>query len=106
MSKRTKKKTNSPSKNSHHPDHQELVPRLRRAQGQVDAVARMINNREYCPSIIQQLRAATAALKSLEANILQRHLEHCVYDAISSKNTVDAEKKINELMTLFKRGNN
>lgn len=88
-----------------HPDHEDLIPRLRRAQGQVDAVARMIHEREYCPNIVQQLRAATAALKALEVNILKTHLEHCVRDAMKSKNEAEAEQKINELIILFKRGN-
>lgn len=107
MGKRTKisKQVAEKSHSHHHPDHQEHIPRLRRAQGQVDAVARMIYEREYCPSILQQLRAATAALKALEASILKTHLEHCVRDAMKSKNEANTEKKINELITLFKRGN-
>lgn len=80
------------------------MPRLKRARGQVDAVARMIESNEYCPDIIQQLRAATSALKSLEAVILQSHLEHCVKDAMKSKNEADSNKKINELIHLFKKG--
>lgn len=99
-SKKTKK--SEPPKN---PDHQELIPRLRRAQGQVDAVARMIYDREYCPNIIQQLRASASALKSLEAIILRTHLQHCVRDAMSAKNETEAEKKITELISVFKRGN-
>lgn len=105
MGKRTIKKSKNLKVDSNHPDHEELIPRLRRAQGQVDGVARMIYTRAYCPSIIQQLRAATAALKALEASILQRHLEHCVHDAMRSKNAAEAEKKISELVILFKKGN-
>lgn len=81
------------------------MPRLKRAQGQVDAVGRMIESNEYCPDIIQQLRAATSALKSLEAVILEAHLEHCVKDAIASNSEADAKKKITELISLFKKGN-
>ncbi len=106
MSKRTQdSKTKDYKSTDIHPDHKSHIARLRRANGQVDAVERMILKREYCPKIIQQLRAATAALKALEANILKTHLEHCVKDAISSKNKSESDRKIAELINLFKKGN-
>lgn len=106
MAKLTKhSKTDAYISSGKHPDHQDHIARLRRAHGQVDAIERMILNKEYCPKIIQQLRAATAALKALEANILKTHLEHCVKDALNSKNKSESDRKITELINLFKSGN-
>lgn len=85
-----------------HATHATALPRLKRAQGQIGAVSRMIEAHEYCPNIIQQLRAAISALRSLEAHILQNHLEHCVHDAMESKNRKEVEAKIKELIRLFK----
>ena len=91
-------------KNEHsHPDHKAQISRLRRIKGQVEGVEKMIEARRYCPEIITQIRAASAALKSLEASILERHLRHCVADALESKNTTEQNKKIAELLDLFKR---
>jgi DNA-binding FrmR family transcriptional regulator len=105
MAKAVKKPKNDASNMDKHPDHQNLTPNLKRAQGQVEAVARMIAAREYCPHIIQQLRAASAALKALEASILQKHLQHCVHQAMTSKDKGQTEAKINEMINLFKKSN-
>lgn len=86
-----------------HPDHQKSISRLRRIKGQVEGVERMITARKYCPDIIIQIRAARAALASLEAGILEKHLQHCVTDAMKSPNESDRNQKIHELMKLFKR---
>lgn len=85
-----------------HPNHTETLPRLKRAQGQVDAVGRMIEEKKYCPDILQQLRAAISALKALEAVILQNHLEHCVQDAMLSRDKNIIEGKISELIRLIR----
>lgn len=105
MAKKAMDKKCKEHNQSDHPDHQKLMPRLHRAKGQVEAVMRMVNEKEYCPNIIQQIRAASAALRSVEAEILQAHLGHCVKTALQSKTEFDATEKINELMVLFKRGN-
>lgn len=64
----------------------------------------MIEGNEYCPDILTQTNAARSAIKSLEASILETHLGHCVKDAFTSSNKREANKKIEELMNLFKRG--
>jgi len=85
------------------PDHKAQISRLRRVKGQVEGIEKMIEDRRYCPEIITQIRAASAALKSFEASILERHLKHCVSDAMASKNTTEQNKKIADLLDLFKR---
>ena len=84
-----------------YPCHQSQIARLRRAEGQIRGVVRLINNGEYCIDILNQLKAAQKALTSVEANILETHLESCVTSAI--KNSNDADAKISELTKLLKR---
>ena len=63
----------------------------------------MMEERRYCPDIITQLRAISSATKSLEASLLEMHLETCVAGAFKSNNTKVQKEKIAELIKLFKR---
>jgi DNA-binding FrmR family transcriptional regulator len=90
---------NKPS--SAHHDHSSSLKRLNRAKGQIEAVQRMIEDRRYCMDIIMQIRAARAALRGLEASILETHLHGCVANALKAKNPDDADTKIRELMRIF-----
>lgn len=86
-----------------HPDHSANLNRVRRIRGQVEGIERMIEERKYCPDILTQVQAVTAALKSLSANILNTHLHHCVKDAMNSNNPNETEKKIEEIIELFRK---
>lgn len=86
-----------------HPTHVESLKKLNRVIGQLQGVKRMIEERRYCPDILTQTRAASAALKSLEIGIFERHLEHCVADAFESKNISETKQKIEELVNIAKR---
>jgi len=85
-----------------HPTHKAQISRLRRVKGQIEGIEKMIVDRRYCPEIITQIRAARAALKSLEANVLETHFQHCVQDVMTSKDAAAKQKKINEILLLFK----
>lgn len=87
--------------NSAHMDHTASKKRISRARGQLDAVARMIDEKRYCPEIIIQIRAVTNALRAAEQEILQRHLRGCVKTAFQSKDPFDMDEKINEIMKLM-----
>ena len=86
-----------------HPDHSTQQTRLRRIEGQVRGVQRMIEERRYCMDIIDQIHAISAALRKVEANILEAHLEHCVHDALHSQNAEDAQQKIREIVQVLNR---
>lgn len=88
---------------SKHPSHENQLKKLNRITGQVEGISRMITEGRYCPDIIAQLRAARAALRSVEANILETHLQHCVADAITTGNRKKSSEKITELGELLKR---
>ena len=104
LEKNAKEKTNchSAKHGSDHPDHTAEIKRLSRVKGQIEGIERMILNRQYCPDIMIQVRAAAAALKSLELALLQGHLRGCVKKAMQSKNNKEVEKKIQEILEILK----
>ncbi len=86
------------------PCHKDNMPRLNRISGQIEGIKRMIDDGRYCPEIISQLRAVRSAIKAVESNILQKHLQHCVAQSFSSEN--ERDQKIEELKMLFDRFDN
>ena len=57
--------------------------RLRRIEGQVRGIAKMIDEDQYCIDILTQISAASSALRSVALNLLDDHLDHCVSQAIA-----------------------
>lgn len=88
---------------SNHPCHSSEVKNLNRVAGQIEGIKKMIDAGRYCPDILTQMRAARAALKTVELNILQTHLQHCVADTMKSGSEAEAEAKIAELRDILKR---
>lgn len=83
--------------------HSADLPRLNRISGQVNGVKKMIEENRHCPEILAQLRAIRSAVRGLEANILERHLGHCITESLSGGDTNDIQKKVDELKELFKK---
>jgi CsoR family transcriptional regulator, copper-sensing transcriptional repressor len=73
----------------------ELLKRLRRAEGQVRGIARMVEEDKYCIDILTQVSAATKALENVALSLLSDHLSHCVAEATAEGGPV-AEQKIRE----------
>lgn len=84
-------------------DRPRLTNRLRRIEGQVRGVAKMIEADRYCLDVLTQLRAVRAALARVEANLLKDHLNHCIEDAIVSGNAAEQRHKAAELIELLGR---
>jgi DNA-binding FrmR family transcriptional regulator len=57
--------------------------RLRRVEGQIRGIAKMIDEDKYCIDILTQISAASSALRSVALNLLDDHLDHCVSQAIA-----------------------
>ena len=76
-------------------DKQALLTRLRRAEGQVRGIARMVDEDVYCIDILTQVSAATRALESVALTLLEDHLGHCVAHATAQGGPV-AEEKLRE----------
>ncbi len=90
---------NKKNKDSH-PCHNAELPKLNRIAGQIEGVKRMIEEERHCPDILTQLRAVRAAIRTVEAHVLETHLHHCVVEAMTTDN---AQEKIDEIKDLFKR---
>ena len=98
-----RKSRSKPETQNETPDHSAELARLSRIRGQIDGIERMIREGRYCPDIMNQVKSATSALKSVEKQLLQRHLRHCVSNAMKSQNQRESEIKIRELIELFER---
>jgi DNA-binding FrmR family transcriptional regulator len=69
--------------------------RLRKVEGQVRGLQRMVEQDRYCIDILEQVSAATKALQAVALELLDDHLAHCVSDAVRQGGT-DATEKLNE----------
>jgi DNA-binding FrmR family transcriptional regulator len=86
-----------------HATHKSCLTRLRRIEGQVRGVARMIEDERYCIDILTQLLAVRAALKKVEEEILKDHVEHCVENAIAGGDPAEQRRKVAELLQVFEK---
>ena len=77
------------------PQRDALVKRLRRIEGQVRGLQRMVEADDYCIDILTQVSASTKALQSFALNLLEEHLRHCVAEAVSNGGP-EADAKIAE----------
>ncbi len=76
------------------------LKRIRRIEGQVRGVQRMIEEERYCGDILTQLAAIHEALRSVGKELMRNHLHHCATQAIRAGGT-DAEAMYDELVELF-----
>jgi DNA-binding FrmR family transcriptional regulator len=86
-----------------HAHHLGQRPRLRRIEGQVRGLVRMVEEERYCVDILTQLRAVRAALKRVEEGVLRDHVEHCVGEAIRSGDRGQQQRKVEELLDVVGR---
>lgn len=80
-----------------------LQTRLRRIEGQMAAIHRMIEEDTYCVDILLQMSAAQGAIGKAGHVLLGHHIEHCVSDACKNGNEEDRQQKVQELMDVFAR---
>jgi DNA-binding FrmR family transcriptional regulator len=86
-----------------HADSRALHNRLRRIEGQVRGLQRMVDEDAYCVDILTQVAAVQTALEQVAVNVLDGHVRHCVADAVAGKDEGEAEAKLDELMTAVRR---
>jgi CsoR family transcriptional regulator, copper-sensing transcriptional repressor len=77
--------------------------RLRRIEGQVQGLQRMIASEAYCVDILLQISAVQGALDQVQKLLLGRHIESCVADAFKSGTRGDRQRKMDELLDVFAR---
>jgi len=73
-------------------DKDAVLKRLRRIEGQVRGLQRMVDEDTYCIDILTQVAAATKALQAVALSLLEGHLNHCVAEAIVAGGPLAAEK--------------
>ncbi len=77
------------------------LTRLKRIEGQVRGIARMVEDDRYCIDVLTQLRAVTAALGKVEQEILREHLNHCVAHAFHSGTEDDRLRMVDEVIEVL-----
>ncbi len=80
-----------------------VVARLRRVEGQVAALQRMLDEDEYCVDVLIQISAAQGALGKVGEIVLSSHIETCVREAFERGEESERLEKIEELMDVFAR---
>ena len=84
-------------------DATKTLNRLKRIEGQVRGIAKMVEDDRYCIDILNQMQAVKAALAKVESGILKDHAACCVDQAIKSGDTEDQRRKFTELVDLFEK---
>jgi DNA-binding FrmR family transcriptional regulator len=79
------------------------IGRLRRIEGQVQGLQRMIEGEAYCVDILLQISAVQGALEQVQKLLLGRHIESCVADALRTGSRGERQRKIDELLDVFSR---
>lgn len=87
----------------HKTTHQENLIALKRIEGQVKGVQKMIEEGKYCVDILNQIHAIINALYRVAEKIFTKHIEHCVVDAFRGKSEKERREKINEVAEVIKR---
>ena len=77
--------------------------RLRRIEGQVQGLQRMIEADAYCVDVLLQISAVQGALEQVQKLLLGRHIESCVADALRSGSKSERQQKVEELLDVFSR---
>jgi DNA-binding FrmR family transcriptional regulator len=82
-------------------DRDDYLRRLRRIEGQVRGLQRMVSEDQYCIDVLTQIASVTSALQSVGLGLLDQHLHHCVRHAIAEDDDPDA--KLGEAMAAVAR---
>ena len=81
-------------------EKEQIINRLKRIEGQVRGIQNMIENERYCVDILTQISAINSAMKNVGLQLLEKHAQNCVSNAIKEGN---GNESIEELMDVFKR---
>ncbi len=86
-----------------YPSHAEQLDRLGKIEGQIKGIRRMIEERRYCMDILPQLKAVYGALRQVELGVLETHINHCVQEAVQSRDQASIREKIDEVLRVLSR---
>lgn len=80
----------------YYPNKQDVLGRLKRIEGQVGGLIRMVEADKYCIDILDQISAVDSALKKVAVGLLKDHLGHCVAESISDPGAGDGRDMVSE----------
>jgi DNA-binding FrmR family transcriptional regulator len=81
----------------------DYLKRLRRIEGQVRGLQRMVDEDTYCIDILTQVSAVTSALQSVAVGLLDEHIRHCVGDAAKGDDAARADEMVTEATRAIER---
>ncbi|WP_291314100.1 metal-sensitive transcriptional regulator [Corynebacterium sp. UBA2622] len=84
-------------------DRARYIARIKRIEGQVRGIERMIDENQYCIDILTQISAITSALENVGLALLDEHLKHCVAGAVDNGGGDAVDAKVEEAMQAIKR---
>ncbi len=87
----------------HDVTRKQVAVRLKRIEGQVGGLLRMVEDDRYCVDILTQINAARSALHKVEEQILRDHVSHCVAGAFTSGDPIEQWHKVEELVETIGR---
>ena len=83
--------------------HKKELIRLKRIEGQIRGVQKMIEEERYCIDILIQLSSIMGAIKAVEENLLERHLRTCVQTSFLTGDPEEKNKKIEEVIDVLRK---
>lgn len=86
-----------------HKDNKKILTRLKRIVGQLGGVEKMILDDKYCIDIIMQTSAVKSAISSLEDEMLESHLSHCLYKEANKNKLAEMQKEIIKVYKLKRK---
>lgn len=86
---------------SKNPSHKSQTASLKRIEGQIRGIIKMVEDGKYCVDVLTQIKAAKGALVTVEGKILQKHIKSCIKHAL--KNEDDVNVKITELLKVINK---
>jgi DNA-binding FrmR family transcriptional regulator len=83
--------------------HEQELVRLRRIEGQIRGVQKMIEEKRYCIDIMTQLASVVGAIMRVEENVLSRHLKGCVQESFQKGSREDKQRKVDEVVDVLRK---
>jgi DNA-binding FrmR family transcriptional regulator len=83
--------------------HREEIVPLKRIEGQVRGIQKMIDESRYCIDILTQLSSVVGAVRRVEENILNRHLRGCVRESFNKGSKENRSEKIDEIIEVLQK---
>lgn len=87
----------------HTTTHEEQLDYLKKIEGQLRGIQKMVEDKRYCVDILTQIHSVIGALGRVENEIFKKHTEGCVVSAFKGKSELEKQKKIDEIVELVSR---